>query len=220
MRAVAFVLAVDPKVDDMTKSAVRLGSCGLHQDLYLSRCCLFGNSNDSRKCCNTWEVTSSMAGAPERHDMLRVLAEQQAALRRVAVLVARGVSPDDVFAAVAEEMATCLHVAHATVCRYETDGSFTFAASHDTRGGRRLRVGERLPLEGDNVALGVLRARRPVRIDTHEYAAGPAGARIRELGLRSGVGAPILVDGRVWGAAIVGSSEPQPLPVDTEARIR
>jgi signal transduction histidine kinase len=41
--------------------------------------------------------------------------------------------------------------------------------------------------------------------------------RVRELGLRSGVGAPIVVEGRVWGVAIIVSSRPAPLPPDTEA---
>jgi signal transduction histidine kinase len=151
--------------------------------------------------------------------MLGSLTEQHAALRRVAMLVASRVSPSEVFAAVAEEMAGCLHVGHATVCRYETDSSFTIAASFSQPGVQRWRIGERLPLAGDNVAQKVVRAARAVRMDTHENARGLAAARVRELGLRCGVGAPIVVNGRVWGAAIVGSSAPEPLSVDTEARV-
>jgi GAF domain-containing protein len=164
-------------------------------------------------------VTSSVANVVERSDMVRLLAQQQAALRRVAMLVTGGASPPEVLAAVAEELAGCLHVCHATVSRYEIDGSFTVVASSDACGRPRLRVGERLRLEGDNVALRVLHAGRAVRMDSHENAPGPASARIRELGLRCGVGAPIVVDGRTWGAAIVGSWAQEPLPADTEARI-
>jgi GAF domain-containing protein len=83
----------------------------------------------------------------------------------------------------------------------------------------KLPVGARLTLEGDNVAAMVLRTGRTARMNSHEHAAGSAAAWIRDLGLRSGVGAPIIVEGRLWGSAIVGSSEMQPLPPDTEARL-
>jgi signal transduction histidine kinase len=56
-------------------------------------------------------------------------------------------------------------------------------------------------------------------MDNHDNAAGPVAARIRELGMRSAVGAPIIVAGRLWGAATVSTSRPEPLPADTEARV-
>ena len=56
-------------------------------------------------------------------DELAALAEQQAALRRVATLVARAASPSEVFSVVAEEMARCLKVANAEVCRYQENGA-------------------------------------------------------------------------------------------------
>jgi signal transduction histidine kinase len=74
-------------------------------------------------------------------------------------------------------------------------------------------------LEGDNVAAKVLRTGGPVRMDSHETASGLHAARIREIGVRSAVGVPIIVDERVWGAAVIGSLAPEPLPPDTEARI-
>ena len=61
-------------------------------------------------------------------DDLRVLAEEQAALRRVATLVARGAAPEEVFGAVAEEAGQLLPVDSASVCRYESDGTLTFVA--------------------------------------------------------------------------------------------
>jgi signal transduction histidine kinase len=65
----------------------------------------------------------------------------------------------------------------------------------------------------------VFRTGRAARMDSHDSAAGTHAARIRELGIRSAVGVPIIVDRRLWGAAIVGSSSADPLPPDTEARI-
>ena len=60
---------------------------------------------------------------------------------------------------------------------------------------------------------------RTARMDNHDNAAGLAAEYIREIGICSSVGAPIIVDGRLWGVAVVGSSRPEPLPSDTEARV-
>ena len=156
--------------------------------------------------------------AERSRDELRVLADLQASLRRVATLVARGVDPAVVFATVAEELARCLGVQHATLFRYEPDGSGVLLAGHHESERTEMRVDQRLPLDGESVAAMVLRTGRPARMDSHDDAPGTAAEYIRGLGLRSGVGAPIMVDGRVWGAAIVGSS-PDPLPPDTESRV-
>lgn len=149
----------------------------------------------------------------------RLLAEQQAALRRVATLVARGVSPAEVFAAVAEEIARCLDVPLADIFRYEPDGAAMVVASYSTPAVPHFEVGARLTLEGDNVAAMVLRTGHTARMDSFENASGSLAARLRELGIRSRVGAPIVVDECLWGLAVIGSIRPDPLPPDTEERI-
>jgi signal transduction histidine kinase len=150
---------------------------------------------------------------------LGVLAEQQAALRRVATLVARGVSPAEVFTAVATELAGVLGVQNASVWRYEAHDAATLLAAWDHRAAKGMPVGRQFSLEGDNIAATVLNTGHPARMDSHDNAAGPAAAQIREVGLRGGVGAPIVVDGRLWGVAVVGTSRPEPLPPDTEGRV-
>jgi len=65
----------------------------------------------------------------------------------------------------------------------------------------------------------IKRAAAPARMDSYDGAAGAAAERIRGLGLRSAVGAPIVVDGRVWGALVIGSSQTEPMPPETEARV-
>ena len=162
--------------------------------------------------------------SPERlvavsHDALGVLAEQQASLRQVATLVARGVNPSEVFSAVADELARCLNVQHSTLFRYEADGAATLLAARQEHGSTALPIGERFPLEGENIAAKVLHSGRTARMDSHDDAPGAAAADIRKLGIRSSVGVPIIVEGRLWGAAIVGSTRPEPLPTDTEARV-
>jgi signal transduction histidine kinase len=153
------------------------------------------------------------------HGKISALAEQQAALRRIATLVARGVSPSEVFSAVALELAGVLGVENAAVWRYEPNGAATLLAAWDAPGAKRMPIGQQFPLDGDNVASTVRRTGGPARMDNHDHAAGPAAAQIRELGLRGGVGAPIIVDGRLWGVAVVGSSRSAPLPPDTEERV-
>ena len=148
------------------------------------------------------------------------LAQQQASLRRVATLVARGVSSAEVFRAVADEVAYAIDVDNTCLMRFEPDGSGALVAAHNEAGLKAMPVGARLDLEGDNVAAMVLSTGRPARLNTHEDAAGPAAALIRDLGYRSGVGVPVIVDGRLWGTAIVGSSSKQPPPPDTESRLR
>ena len=155
-------------------------------------------------------------------DKLSVLAQQQAALRRVATLVARGASPPEVFSAVADEMWRCLDAGNASVNRFD-DGEVTVLALAHLEPGMQHKptVGDRHTLEGDNIATRVLHTGRAARLDNSELqtAPGSIAARLREMGLRSTVAVPIVVDGRVWGMAAVGSAAPEPLPPDTEARI-
>ena len=159
--------------------------------------------------------------AEHSRDELHVVADLQASLRRVATLVARGVAPSEVFSAVADELARCLGVRHTTLFRFEPDGAGLLIAGHHESDRTEMVVGQRFSLHGESVAAMVFRTGRPARMDSHDHdkARGPAADYIRRLGMRSGVGVPIIVDGRVWGAAIVGSSQPDPLPPDTELRL-
>jgi signal transduction histidine kinase len=160
------------------------------------------------------------------------LAEEQAALRRVATLVARGIAPADVFAAVAKEVARVIpSIECTTMLRYETDGTATVMARwavEEWRGlieaasnnlGIDVQLGVRLPLDGENVPALVLRTERPVRMDDHANVSGPLAPLRREFGMRSTVGAPIVVDGRLWGVMLAAWTRPEPLPAATELRI-
>jgi signal transduction histidine kinase len=148
-------------------------------------------------------------------DELGRLAEEQAALRRVATLVAHGAPPEELFAAVANEVGRLLSVDLTYVCRYESDGTLTFAAS----AGGRFPVGSRWPHQGTNIATLVFETGRPARIDNYAEATGTIAEAVREEGIRWAVGTPIVVEGRLWGLMAIGSSQKQPLPPDTEARL-
>jgi signal transduction histidine kinase len=111
-------------------------------------------------------------------------------------------------------------VVNAGLLRYEPDGTGLVVAVHYQPGRSKMPgSGERIPLAGDDLGAKVLRTGRAARIDNHDNARGPETARIREAGIHSTVGVPIRVDGRLWGAAIVGSRGPEPMPADTEARV-
>ena len=93
-------------------------------------------------------------------DQVSELAQRQAALRRVATLVARGVSPSEAFTAVADEVANALRVENCVLVRYLGDDSCELVAAHDNVRLERLPVGAVFPLDGDNLAAMVLRNRR------------------------------------------------------------
>jgi GAF domain-containing protein len=122
------------------------------------------------------------------------------------------------FAAVAEEMARCLHVDIAAVYRYEADGSGVVVGMYSGLDAMPT-VGEHVSLEGDNIGALVLRTGRTARMDSHENAAGPIAARVHKAGVRSAVGVPVIVDDYVWDTAIVATRHREPLPPDTEARL-
>ena len=85
--------------------------------------------------------------------------------------------------------------------------------------GNHVPPGTRLPMDRQSIAAQVQRTRAPARVHSYQGMPGQLAARMRELGIRSGVGAPVIVDGSVWGALIVTTASPQPLPAGTELRL-
>jgi PAS domain S-box-containing protein len=156
----------------------------------------------------------------QQHE-LRVLAHQQASLRRVATLVARGVAPSEVFSAVAAELARCLGMHHSCLLRYEHDGTGVLLAAGEDPGWMKVPIGTRVSFEGDNIPAIVYRTGRTTRMDSHrlEHARGVGSAYLRKLGVRSTVGAPIIVGGRLWGVAGIASTQADRLAPDIEARM-
>ena len=163
-------------------------------------------------------VATAIANAQARVE-LRGFGEEQAALRRVATLVAGAAPPDDVFAAVAAEAGELLNVDVTALIRYELDGALAVGGWAKTDPGRPLAVGTRLTLGGLNVYTLVFQTGRPARLDDYREASGSAAHLARDWGFRSAVGAPISVGDRLWGVIIVASVREEPLPPDTERRL-
>src|SRR6266480_1977923 len=146
------------------------------------------------------------------------LAEEQAALRRVATLVARGAPSTEVFGAVAQEIAQVLDLLNAAVVRFDDEGAtVTVLAVHgDLPDG--FQPGSRWPLDGQSMSAQVLRTGRPARVDDYTVLEGSLAAEANRTGFRKVVGAPIIVDDRVWGL-ISTSSPDERLPDDLEDRL-
>jgi signal transduction histidine kinase len=162
------------------------------------------------------ELVAAAIANSQAHEELAQLAEEQAALRRMATLAAQGAPPAEVFEAVSGEVAQLIRADGAGVTRYEDDGTFTAIGGWTTHGGYAF-TGRRFPLEG-SVSELVFQTRQPARIDDFEDRPGEAAAAMREMGWQSAAGAPISVDGRLWGVLVVYSQN-EPLPPDTQGRL-
>jgi signal transduction histidine kinase len=161
-------------------------------------------------------VATAIANTENREQLTR-LAEEQAALRRVATLVAEGAPPAEVIEAVITEAGRVVPADAAGLSRYEADG--TTALGSWSRTGGYVNVGARFPHERGTVGWLVYETGRPGRIGTYEGVPGDVSAAARQAGWRSSVGVPIVVEGRLWGVMTVASTTDQPLPLDTEERL-
>jgi PAS domain S-box-containing protein len=156
------------------------------------------------------QAEADLGEAEERN---RLLAEEQTALRRVATLVARGAPPTEVFAAVAEEVGRLVGTDRAVVSRYEPDDNMTILAGWSPSGEALPEPDELAPIREGGVSDLVRRTGQAVRID------GEAGGVPSRVGIRSAVGVPITVQGRLWGLVTVGFSSGEPSPQGTEERL-
>jgi signal transduction histidine kinase len=146
------------------------------------------------------------------------IAAEQAALRRVATLVARGVPASDVFAAVAAESGQLLGVHSTHMARFDADGG-AIGVSSWSPSGTHMRPGRRIPLDDTSVTGLVLRSGHPARVDDYEGASADVAAMTGAMNIRSSVGAPIVVESELWGAIVASSGGDRSLPEDTESRL-
>jgi signal transduction histidine kinase len=166
------------------------------------------------------ELMATAIASAQAQVELRDHAEEQGALRRVATLVARAAAPEEMFDAVAAEIGRLLDVDFAIVSRYDrAGGAEIVGAWSKPKLVHPAAVGTQMPSGGHNIHTLVRTTGRPVRIDDYGYASGPAAKVAGELGIFAAVGAPITVDGGLWGIAAVSRMRPEPLPANTEVRL-
>jgi signal transduction histidine kinase len=162
------------------------------------------------------ELVATAIANYEARAGLSTLADEQAALRRVAMLVAEDAPPDELFRTVTNEVGTLLAADFSGLARFE-EGTVVPLAVWAAEG-QHPPVPDRWPMQPGDPVTAIAEARQAVRWDDWSQVSGPIAAFIREeLGVRSTVGTPIVVEGRLWGALAVHSKHP--LPQDSESRI-
>jgi signal transduction histidine kinase len=173
-----------------------------------------------REARNELETTVAERTAELRRSeaYLAQLAEEQAALRRVATLVAEGAPPAVVFDAVAAEMEGALDADGVTVSRYEPGAEVTVVA-HRGADASTVPPGTRWNHEGENVTSVVRRTERPARMEDYAGTHGDIARLVDKLGVRAAVGAPIVVEGELWGCIIATWRGDESPPAGTEERM-
>jgi signal transduction histidine kinase len=183
----------------------------------LSRAEPLPSGTEGRMADFTELVATAIANAEARAQLRRIV-EDQSALRRVATLIAQAGSPSLVFEAVTREVGLLCDADLARMERYEEDGTVTGVAAW-SRIPVELAVGMRMRLDGVSIARGVQQTGGPVRVDSFGADSGAIAREARALGIRSSVGCPIVVAGRLWGVIAASTKREEPFPPDTETQI-
>ena len=172
----------------------------------------------ARVAAMTMRMLNVLDGERAAHEEVERLAQEQTALRRVATLVAKAPTAEEVFSAVAAGVGRVLAAAdYAVVGRYDPDGTVEIVGSW-SRAGDGVLFGHRMPLGGRNVSTLVFELNAPARVD-HLVDPSALTATVRQVGARSSAGAPIAVAGHLWGVMIVASARDDALPAGTEYQL-
>jgi signal transduction histidine kinase len=159
-------------------------------------------------------VAAAVASAAARQSF-RALADEQAALLRVAALVAHRAGEAEIFEAVAVEASILVHDEPTTLVRYEGDRAFTVLAHRNGPAPVGLRF--TVPAGDAGTLDEMMRTRRPARQDRYDLIADRSYS-FKGFGVGSSVSVPIIVNGRLWGA--LGTlNEGRALPAETEDRL-
>src|SRR4051812_29115152 len=149
----------------------------------------------------------------------RALAAEQAALRRVATLVAGEATPSRVFEQVTEEIGRLLGLPGANVMKLDGADTATVVGAWSETGEPGFAIGATLELDGDTLVPKVVRTGRAQRVERYEQAGGALAEAVRGMGYRAGVAAPVTVGGTLWGVLAAATTSDDPLPVGLEQRL-
>jgi PAS domain S-box-containing protein len=165
------------------------------------------------------ELLATAIANAESREALRQLADEQAALRRVATLVAEGVRPVAIFSAVSDEVGRLFGTDMAAVVRFEHDEPAIAFVGVGKKITAQLPIGTRWELDDAMAWAEVYRTGRPARVNSRDWSSvsGQISETGRRLGIVSTVASPIIVEGLRWGAMTLSATEP--LPLDTEQRL-
>jgi signal transduction histidine kinase len=167
----------------------------------------------------TAERTRATRALEATEETQRALADEQAALRRVATLVASEAPPSRVFAQVTEEVGRLLGLPGASVMQFDGVSSVRVVGGWSEDGRLLFPVGATLELVGDTVVAKVLRSGSAQRVERYEEASGAVAESMRGFGYRAAVAAPVNVGGKVWGAVAAATPSEEPLPAGLEQKL-
>src|SRR5689334_1023240 len=149
----------------------------------------------------------------------RALAAEQAALRRVATLVAGDAPPKRVFEKVTEEVGRLLELPGANVMKLDGPRAATVVGAWSETGEPKFAVGATLELDGDTLVPKVVRTGTAQRVERYEQASGALAEMVHGVGYRAGVAAPVIVGGTLWGVLAAVTASDEPLPVGLEQQL-
>src|ERR1700709_815870 len=205
--------------DDVESTLAALEVLGGGEEIrqFENRCiCRDGSVRWLQWNCRPEPNRNGLIAAAARDITDSVRRRDQAALRQVATVVAQGAAPADAFTHAAAAIADLLAADLTLSGRYELDSTFSYLAA----GGHisTSSVVDRLKLGGNNLASRILSSGRPESM-SYDNATGPIAAFGRRIGLRSAVGTPIVVDGRIWGAMFACWTRPREIAPETMDRL-
>jgi signal transduction histidine kinase len=152
-------------------------------------------------------------------DELRSLAESQGALRRVATLVAEGAGPEVLFGAIAKEASRILGVGAISLIEYNADTQKLLPKATTLGPRAAIPIGGQGSFVSSPLGGLILATGHPARIEDWTHLPGPVAARHRAEGFGQAVGAPILVNGSIWGYIGAYGEAGETLPADCETRL-
>jgi signal transduction histidine kinase len=148
----------------------------------------------------------------------RMLTHEQAALRRVATLVAQGHDAGELFDAVAVEVGQLLSADATRLLRYHDDGTASVVGSYGASDAE-IGVGSHLSLDRSRLWGRVAQSRSPARTDRLRDGSDPLAKSLLAVGIAAAVAVPIVVSGRPWGAIVAAWKHPDMAGGDTEIRM-
>ena len=158
-------------------------------------------------------------GSSAGNAVVQALLDEQAALRRVATLVATAGEPARVFPAVTEEVGRLLGAQTANMVRYRHDGTADVIGAWHEPGVPSMPLARASSSTGRRSRRRSAAAAGPSASTTTAGLTGALAERLQELGIASGVGAPIVFDGALWGAVVVSSVRTHAFAAGAEHRI-
>jgi signal transduction histidine kinase len=145
---------------------------------------------------------------------------EQAALLRIAMLVAADEPLDSLFGRVSEEVGRLLGVEAGAVMRFVGGERAVIVGVYRMKGVRGLPVNAELDFHRSGSALGQAQSTLlPARVGTYEGTRGELPMLMKSIGLKATVAAPVLRHGDAWGALVASAADEEALPPGCEQRL-